>query len=373
MKVRNKKHFITFLILILVITSISLPVTLFAADLPVDLKSTSSFAILAGSTITNTGTTDISGDAGGNIGLFPGTDITGLASVTTNGTVYASDPDGIASQAKTDLQTAYINAAGRTSTTTIVADLGGQTLTPGVYSSASGIGITGTLTLDAQGDLDAVFVFQAGSTLITASDSEVKLINGARYCRIFWQVGSSATLGTDSIFVGHIFAQESITLTTGASVQGQVLALNGAVTLDSNTIINGFCSEAKAKLKIKVIGAASDPDEEFIIQLTGTEMKTSAVLKNGESSEYIVIEPDITEGSLFSIVEIVPMEYQLTEISLVINAESGGTDPEMTGNLSSGYQIRVYPENDITIEVTNEYEQKSFFKAADSVMNEFIG
>ncbi|MHB1154294.1 MAG: ice-binding family protein [Eubacteriales bacterium] len=242
MKNLNKKHFITIMVSILLISTIALPVTLLAADSPVDLLSTSSYAVLAGSAITNTGPTFISGEAGGNVGLYPGTSFTGQEQVSiTNGTVHVNDE--IAIQAKNDLTTVYNDAAGRTPEITIPAELGGRTLTPGYYTSETGAFlITGTLTLDSQGDPDAIFVFKTESTLTTHTDSVVNLINQARYCRIFWQIGSSATLGTTSMFAGHLFAFTSITLNTGAFVQGQILALNGAVTLDSNTIINGFCS-----------------------------------------------------------------------------------------------------------------------------------
>ncbi|MHB8128984.1 MAG: ice-binding family protein [Mobilitalea sp.] len=119
---------------------------------------------------------------------------------------------------------------------------GGTTLTPGVYDSSDGtFQITGTLTLDAQGDPEGVFIFKTASTLITASDSNINLTNSARFCRTFWKVGSSATLGTNSRFVGHIFAMESITANNGATIQGQLLARTGAVTLDNNIITNGIC------------------------------------------------------------------------------------------------------------------------------------
>jgi len=208
----------------------------------VNLGTTTSFAVLAGTTITNTGETVIQGDAGSNVGLFPGTSITGQTSMTIGGAVHIAD--SVASIAKTDLQTAYNDAAGRTPVTRIPSELGGKTLTPGVYDSADGtFQITGTLTLDAQGNPDGVFIFKSASTLITAVDSNVALINSARYCRTFWTVGSSATLGVNSHFVGHIFAVTSIAANTGASVQGQLLAMNGAVTLDNNTITNGVCDE----------------------------------------------------------------------------------------------------------------------------------
>jgi uncharacterized repeat protein (TIGR01451 family) len=223
---------------------LALPTTAVAAP-TVNLGTTSSFAVLAGSTITNTGPTTINGSAGGDVGLYPGTSFAGQAQVTLSGSVHLAD--SMASVAKDDLVTAYNDAAGRTPVTTIPTELGGTTLTPGVYDSESGtFQITGPLTLDAQGDPEAVFVFKTGSTLITAANSSVSLINNARPCRVFWQVGSSATLGTDSHFVGHIFALTSITANTGATIQGQLLARNGAVTLNRNIITNAICSASTA-------------------------------------------------------------------------------------------------------------------------------
>ncbi|MHC1720353.1 MAG: ice-binding family protein [Clostridiaceae bacterium] len=165
-------------------------------------------------------------------------------------------------QAKSDLVSAYNDAAGRTPVTRISTELGGTTLTPGIYDSADGtFKITGTLTLDAKGDSDGVFIFITDSTLITASDSRVNLINNARYCRTFWKVGSSATLGTNSHFVGHIFALTSITANTGATIQGQLLARNGAVTLDTNTITNGICEIAPTPVnQTTLINVTKTPD-----------------------------------------------------------------------------------------------------------------
>lgn len=221
----------------------SQPTVSMAAGQPtVNLGSTSSFAVLAGSAITNTGATIINGDAGGDVGMSPGgiAAFTGQASATISGAVHIADP--IAVTAKNDLTTAYNDAAGRSNVTRISTELGGTTLTPGTYDSASGtFEITGTLTLDAQGDTEGVFIFKTASTLKTATGSNINLINGARYCRTFWQVGSSATLGVNSHFVGHIFALTSITANNGATVQGQLLARNGAVTLENNTITNGAC------------------------------------------------------------------------------------------------------------------------------------
>ena len=211
-----------------------------AAEAPVGLGTAGSFAVLAGSGVTNTGPTVVSGD----LGTCPTPTITGFPPGTViNGAVHAGD--AVCVQAKSDLTAAYIDAAGRTPTVTYpgVKDLGGETLTPGVYRADS-FAITGTLTLDAQGDPNAVFIFQAGSTLITAPNSRVVLVNGAQPCNVFWQVGSSATLGVGSTFVGTILALTSITANTDADVQGRLLARNGAVTLDSNTVTTPACAPA---------------------------------------------------------------------------------------------------------------------------------
>ena len=208
-----------------------------AEDVP--LGTTESFVILAGAGITNTGLTTLDGD----IGTFPTTSIDpgafGFTFIT--GTNHAGD--GVTQGAKDDLVLAYNAAAGQPDPVPIADDLGGDVLTAGVYNSASSIGLNGTVTLDAQGDEDAVFVFQAGSTLITETGSTVALTNGAQACNVYWQVGSSATLKTTTTFVGTIFALESISLQTGATVDGRVLARNGAVTLDTNTITRPECDD----------------------------------------------------------------------------------------------------------------------------------
>jgi len=237
----NKKRIKSLLIILLIVViTINYSGNVIAAQPPVNLGKTASFAILAGTTITNTGPTTISGSAGGNIGLFPGSDFTGQTSVTLNGSVHLTDV--LANQAKTDLVAAYLDAAGRYPVTRIPSELGETTLIPGIYDSREGkFLITGKLTLDAKGNPNGVFIFKTDSTLITESGSTVNIINGAQTCRIFWQVGSSVTLGTNSTFVGHIFALTTITAKTGATIRGQLLARNGAVNLDNNTIINELC------------------------------------------------------------------------------------------------------------------------------------
>ena len=219
------------MLLVFTLLVVMMPLSIIVgADGPVDLGTAEDFAILAGQTVTNTGTTVING----NVGISPGSAFTQGPAVI-NGMIYIDD--AIAIQAKLDLITAINDAAGRTPTQTIATELGGQTLTPGYYVSASGtFDLTGTLTLDAEGESDAVFVFVTSTTLITASSSQVELINGADKSQVFWNVGSSATLGITSHFEGTILAMESITLTTGATINGALLASNGSVTLDSNTI-----------------------------------------------------------------------------------------------------------------------------------------
>jgi hypothetical protein len=221
--------------------AIVMATTTVAAPSSVGLGTAKSFAVLAGTTITNTGPTKVTGD----IGLHPGSAVTGFASVTYIGALHLAD--GVALQAKNALVTAYNDAAGRTPVTTIATELGGQVVKAGVYDSAAGtFGVTGTLTLDAEGDSQAVFIFQMASTLITAPGSSVALINGASACNVFWQVGSSATLDTTTSFKGTIMALTSIALKTGATLQGRALARNGEVTLDTNVITSAACSPPTA-------------------------------------------------------------------------------------------------------------------------------
>jgi len=190
------------------------------------------FGVLAASTITNTGGSVITGD----LGLSPGTSVTGFPPGTVTGTQHITD--AAAAAAQTDATVAFVALAALTPSTDLTGqNLGGLTLPPGNYHFTSSAQLTGTLTLDAAGDPGATWVFQIGSTLTTASASAVALINGAVAANVFWQVGSSATLGTTTTFKGTIIAQASITANNGASVtDGRLLALTGAVTLDDNAI-----------------------------------------------------------------------------------------------------------------------------------------
>lgn len=188
------------------------------------------FAVLGGASVTNTGLSIVTGD----LGVSPGVSITGFPPGQVNGSIHNSDAAAVAAHA--DLITTYNDAVGQIPDAGITGDLGGQTLPPGVYNAASSIGLTGTVTLDAQGDRNAEWIFQIGSTLTTATASHVLLINGATARNVIWLIGSSATLGTDTDFAGRVLAQTSITVNAGVTVNGQVLAINGSVTLDTDRI-----------------------------------------------------------------------------------------------------------------------------------------
>lgn len=197
-----------------------------------------SFGVLGASTVTNTGPSVVTGD----LGVDPGTAITGFFGTVANDgpgtfTGTAHQADAVALGAHNDAVTAYNSLASAACNVDLTGtNLGGLTLTPGVYCFSSSAQLTGTLTLNAQGDPNAVFVFQIGSTLTTASSSSVLMINGGSHCNVFWQVGSSATLGTTTSFIGNILALASITLNTGANMSGRALALTGAVTMATNHV-----------------------------------------------------------------------------------------------------------------------------------------
>jgi hypothetical protein len=199
----------------------------------VALGAADGYAVLAGPTVTNTGLTMVTGD----LGTSPGTAVTGFGPGVVVGTQHAGD--GVSAAAEAALTTAYNDAAGRSLCAILVAgNLGGMTLTPGLYKSSSTLEISsGDLVLDARGDPNAVFIFQTATMLSTTSGRQVTLIGGALAANVFWQVGSSATLGTTTVFAGTIMADQSISLATGATLNGRALARIAAVTLDTNVIV----------------------------------------------------------------------------------------------------------------------------------------
>lgn len=216
------------------------PSAAFAAEAPVGLGTAGSYSVLGGQTVTNIGPSQLNAD----LGVSPGSAIEGFPPGVHGGSLNAGNAQ--AAQAQADVVVAYNDAASRTPTESVTGDLVGRTLGPGVYNSAGPLALSGTLTLDAQGDPNAVFIFQAASSLITASASNVNLIGGAEACNVYWQVGSSATLGTQSSFTGTILALTSISATTNTVVEGRALARNGAVTLENNTFTAPNCAPAPA-------------------------------------------------------------------------------------------------------------------------------
>ena len=204
----------------------------FAAS-AVPLNTAANFAVLAGSAVTNTGSSVIAG----SVGVSPGTSVTGFPpGIVSSGTIHSAD--ATAATAQSDLTTAYNNAAGQAVTQVLTGqDLGTVgVLGPGVYSFATSAQLTGTLTLNGGGNPNAIFIFQIGSTLTTATSSVVQAVNGAQAANIFWQVGSSATIGAATSFLGNILALTSITTNAGVTTAGRLLALNGAVTMISLTL-----------------------------------------------------------------------------------------------------------------------------------------
>jgi len=200
----------------------------------VALGSAATFDVLAGSTVTNTGPTVITG---GNLGLSPGSAFTGFPPGTLISPAVMQVTDPAAAQGQLDLTTAYIYTAGLPGGASLPGDLSGLTFAPGLYKTSSTVMLSaGNVTLDAQGNANAVFIFQIGSTLTTIGSTQVVLAGGAQAKNVFWQVASSATLGTNSTFQGTIMALQAITLDTGATLNGRALARNAAVALDSNPV-----------------------------------------------------------------------------------------------------------------------------------------
>ena len=206
---------------------------------PVTLGAAASFGVLGASTVTSAGVSAV----GGDLGVSPGTAITGFPPGTLTGNLHPGDT--VAANAHAHLATAYADAAGRTPGALISTDLGGLTLTPGVYvasAAALTLAANATLTLDARGNPAAVFIIQAGSTLTTGADSQVALAGGAQACNVFWLVGSSATLGATSLLVGTLLASTSISMGATVTIDGRALARDAAVTLINDTVIAAPCT-----------------------------------------------------------------------------------------------------------------------------------
>ena len=248
-----------------------------AGQAAVALGSDGTFAVLAGTAVTSTGDTTVNGD----LGVSPGTTLTGAP--TVNGTTHLGDP--AAAQAQLDLTIAYDDAAGRLGGAAASGNLGGQTLPPGLYTSETSMGISsGDLTLDGQGDPNAVWIFQMGTTLITSVGRQVILIGEAQAANVFWQVGSSATLGASSVFKGTILAYTSIALDTGAVLEGRALTRNGLVSLDGNTVTIGNTVTASVMLLSSAV--VTGPYTEAVGQSVNLITKTITVPVSGSMQFY---------------------------------------------------------------------------------------
>ncbi|MEU8379746.1 ice-binding family protein [Streptosporangium sp. NPDC048865] len=248
------------------------PLTASAADVtntanagkPVPLGTAAEFAVLAGTTVAGTGPTVVTGE----LGVSPGSTTTGLPPGVMVGAVYLDDP--VAVQAQDDLATAYENAVRQPGTASLPSQLGGTTVGPGVYNAISGpFQISGQLTLDGQGNPNAVFVFRAPG-LFTAPASAVRLVNGAQACNVFWQVGGSATLGAGSSFAGNVLALASITAARGTAVNGRLLARQGNVNLDGSTVTRSPCAGLTQRQTATKLAAFCDPEAPGHLTLVAT-------------------------------------------------------------------------------------------------------
>ncbi len=259
------KYFLSNLAGVVLFLSIS-PLNSALAQTAPPLGTSRNFAVLGASTVTSTGASSLTGD----VGLSPGTSVTGFPPGVLTGTIHAAD--AVAAQAQLDAHAAYTFLADETCTTDLTGtNLGGLTLTPGVYCFDMSAQLTGTLILDATADPNSVFVFKIGTTLTTASNSVV-VVRGGLPCNVFFQVGSSATIGTGTLFLGNIFALDSITITTGATSTGGSYALNGAVTLDTNAV-----TACRGRIQVcKVAGSGVVEGTDFTFSVAGTPLTVPA-------------------------------------------------------------------------------------------------
>jgi hypothetical protein len=288
---RRLRLLLTAVAVILVVGT--LPTLALAAATAPSLGSAQSFAVLGGSTVTNTGSTVVTG----NLGVSPGSAVTGFPpGIVTGGSIHKAD--AVALQAQNDVTTAYNSLAGQACTGNLTGkDLGGLTLTSGVYCFSSSAQLTGMLTLDAQGSASSVFIFQVGTTLTTATISSVRVINGGTNCNVYWKVGSSATLGTGTAFVGSILALTSVTLTTGANVSGRALARNGAVTMDTNTVSAGGCGTPATTVTATAIATAIPATLTAIAKTTPPTTATATAIATPIPATLTAIAKGTTTGT----------------------------------------------------------------------------
>jgi LPXTG-motif cell wall-anchored protein len=287
--------------------ALSAPAGAAAYENSVGLGTAAPYSVLAGSTVTNTGSSVLSGD----LGVSPNNAITGFPPGLVGGATNNGNP--AAALAEGDLTTAYLDAAGRAPTGTSLGSAlaGSVSLLPGVYNAASSLGVSGAVTLDGQGDPNAVFVFQIGDALTTATSTSIVLTGAAQACNVFWQVGSSATLGTTNTFVGTVMALTSITVDTGTTVAGRALARNGAVTLDDNVFTSPTCATTPTTTTVTATAAttggtstltatvvatgANAPTGTVTFSSNGVPVGTSAIGTNGVAT--LIVPAGATAGT----------------------------------------------------------------------------
>ncbi|MFZ2227870.1 MAG: ice-binding family protein [Candidatus Nanopelagicaceae bacterium] len=264
-KKRNRKFAFATIISMVASTFLVIATPVASAATAISLGRANNFAVLAGGGILNAGATTIQGD----LGMYPTVNYSDSGTLVLSGSYHFGDTTAIG--AKTDLATAYASALAATPSLVSAVDLGGQTLVPGIYSNPTGLGVTGTLTLDAQGNPNAVFIFQTPATLNTAASSQINIVNGGQACNVFWQVGTTTTLGANSDFKGNILSNLNFTGGANAKVLGRILSLGGSVALNANSIVKPPCAVNKVETKVQITSPTSG---KF---LPGTTLTLSAV------------------------------------------------------------------------------------------------
>ncbi|MBN1192132.1 MAG: DUF3494 domain-containing protein [Coriobacteriia bacterium] len=299
MKTPKRVRSISLLLTLSLVAMLAVPAVGMAAEPTVPLGAAQDFAVLAGTSITNTGDSVITGD----IGVGSGT-VTGLTAGMVSGTIY-DNTSLLVDEALSDWTTAYNNAVGRTVTDTLLPDLTGQHLYPGVYDSTSSgaFSLSGELVLDAQGDPEAVFILKSGSGLTIGDGAVVRLVNGARFCRVFWPVAESATLGANATFVGHILAVTAITVGEGTSVQGQLLAHGAEVTLINNAVANDWCASSQAISITKsanfiALSAAGPVTYTYLVTNPGTVVLSNIVVTDDKIAPVTYVSGDTNGDAL---------------------------------------------------------------------------
>ncbi len=352
MRKANKFKVYTAIALLPLLAIFVSPASSVAAVPTINQGTTTAFGVLAATTITNTGPTTISGTAGGDIGLAPGTSFTGSTTVTASGVQHIADT--AATTAQTDLVTAFNDVSAPTPTVLASSELASKVITPGTYSTGDGtFANSGALTLDAQGDANAVFIFQASTTLITSVGSTMTLINGAQACHVFWKVGSSATLGANSTFVGHIYALTSITANTGATIQGQLLARNGAVNLNANTIANSACV-TPTPVVTPIANATLNVVKHVVNTYGGTAVASDFMIHVTHNGSEVTGSPSVGVDGVGHAYTLAPGTYLVSETHVDgYYGTFASTDPALGGLITADGLITVVAGQSATIVRTN--------------------